>query len=360
MIKKFSTFTILLFSQFALAQVTITSSDIMGILGSTQVTESDTTENVQVDLGSSGANQTWDFTTVPTQIEHETHFIDPAGTPFENQFPDANFVQLLDISSGDTIQQFYMYASVLPSQFLQMGEGTVLNIPGEIDTSYYMMDNEEIALPFTYGTQWTHSTADTTDYGSVIMINERNTQSHIDAWGDVQVPAGTYACLRLREDITEISSTWSGGVQLYADTSHYIDYTWISKTGFVVCSIESQDGETNPNYTQAAYFNRLKSNVTAIAEESGRQAPERFRLDQNYPNPFNPQTTISYSLLEAGQVQITIYNSAGELVSTLVNEFKSAGNHAIQWNAQGLASGVYYYKISSAGSSAIRKSILLK
>lgn len=360
MVRYFATFTLILMLQTSMAQVTITSSDLLALIGSTHMSESDSSGNITINLGSTGANQIWDFTSIPTHLEQSTVFLNPSGTPFENDFPNANWVQLYDMSAGDTVQQFYNYSTISATLFNQIGDGTVLRIPGEVDTSFSNDDSEQIPLPLTYGAEWTTMTEDTTDFGGALSISERSSQSKIDAWGNVTVPAGTYASLRLREDIVEISSTWVGGFLLFSDTSSYIDYNWISKTGFVVCSIESQDGETNPNYNQAAYFNRLKSEVTAIASSSNSQPLNDFNLYQNYPNPFNPVTTISYFLKNADDVQISIYNNAGQFVSTLINEYQSAGNHSIQWNAQGLASGVYYYKLNSAGSSTIRKSILMK
>ncbi len=88
--------------------------------------------------------------------------------------------------------------------------------------------------------------------------------------------------------------------------------------------------------------------------------PIKFSLEQNYPNPFNPSTSIKYSIPSDGNVKLKIYNSAGEEISTLTNEFKTAGNHEIRFNASELASGVYYYRLESDGFNFTKKMILLK
>ena len=88
--------------------------------------------------------------------------------------------------------------------------------------------------------------------------------------------------------------------------------------------------------------------------------PDQFAILQNYPNPFNPVTTIDYSIPSKGDVKINIYNSLGEKIKTLVDEFKSAGSHEIIFNASSLTSGVYYYKIETKGFSATKKMVLLK
>lgn len=85
-----------------------------------------------------------------------------------------------------------------------------------------------------------------------------------------------------------------------------------------------------------------------------------FRLDQNYPNPFNPSTTISYSLSNAGNVKLTVYNSIGSKIATLVNEYKSAGKYSVQFNGNNLASGIYLYRLESGNYSTVKKLIVLK
>lgn len=85
-----------------------------------------------------------------------------------------------------------------------------------------------------------------------------------------------------------------------------------------------------------------------------------FELHQNYPNPFNPITTISYQLATAGDILLEIYNLRGQLISTLVNEFQTAGSHQIEWDARSLSSGVYLYKIHTGKFVSVKKGVLLK
>jgi pimeloyl-ACP methyl ester carboxylesterase len=80
---------------------------------------------------------------------------------------------------------------------------------------------------------------------------------------------------------------------------------------------------------------------------SGISMPEGFSLLQNYPNPFNPTTTISFDLPEASRVSLKIYDMLQREVATLINNDVSAGFHSFQWNAAGLSSGVYLYRITA-------------
>ncbi len=85
-----------------------------------------------------------------------------------------------------------------------------------------------------------------------------------------------------------------------------------------------------------------------------------FSLNQNYPNPFNPATRISFSISQGGFVNLTVYNELGEKAATLINESMSAGNHSVDFNASGLASGVYVYKLQSGSYISIKKMMLIK
>jgi len=96
-------------------------------------------------------------------------------------------------------------------------------------------------------------------------------------------------------------------------------------------------------------------------EESGDNGlPIEYNLYQNYPNPFNPTTTIRYSIINPNVVKIKIYDVLGREVRTLVNEFKQAGTYELQFSANGLASGIYLYRIESGSFVETKKMILLK
>lgn len=88
--------------------------------------------------------------------------------------------------------------------------------------------------------------------------------------------------------------------------------------------------------------------------------PVVYDLAQNFPNPFNPSTSIQFSIPEAGMVSLKIFNMLGEEVATLLNEYKSAGNYNVNFNAANLTSGVYVYKINAGNFSMSKKMMLMK
>jgi hypothetical protein len=88
--------------------------------------------------------------------------------------------------------------------------------------------------------------------------------------------------------------------------------------------------------------------------------PTSFKLDQNFPNPFNPSTKIRYSIPKASRVTLKIYDILGREVQTLVNEQQAPGQYTVTFNAQNLASGVYFYRISAGNFNEVKKLMLLK
>jgi hypothetical protein len=106
-------------------------------------------------------------------------------------------------------------------------------------------------------------------------------------------------------------------------------------------------------------------NLTPLANADNNAIPIVTTLQKNYPNPFNPETTIRYSLSEAGPIKLDVYNIKGQLVRKLVNEPKAAGNYTVVWNGkdeQGMnvSSGIYFYRMQTKNYSSTQKMMLMK
>lgn len=92
----------------------------------------------------------------------------------------------------------------------------------------------------------------------------------------------------------------------------------------------------------------------------GNNVPDKFSLGQNYPNPFNPTTKIKFDLAKNTNVSLVIYNSLGQQVKSLVNEFKSAGYYEAEFNASDLPSGTYFYRLTTDNFVETKKMLLVK
>lgn len=100
------------------------------------------------------------------------------------------------------------------------------------------------------------------------------------------------------------------------------------------------------------------ASITGVEDAS--QIVNKFSLSQNYPNPFNPSTTISYSIPEGRMVTLKVYDMLGKEVSMLLNEYKEAGNHSLQFNASQLPSGIYIYTLQAGEFRDSKKLLLIK
>jgi hypothetical protein len=136
------------------------------------------------------------------------------------------------------------------------------------------------------------------------------------------------------------------------DLDNLPDVSWPSSYTFptLTWKVSDLDWETPPNYSQIG---------TSV--EDVDQLPNTFKLNQNYPNPFNPTTTIAFELPVTSNVKLNVYNAIGQHVATLVNgKPMSAGVHAVGFNASGLASGLYIYRLEAGDFMQTRSMMLVK
>lgn len=130
----------------------------------------------------------------------------------------------------------------------------------------------------------------------------------------------------------------------------------ISSSGNSIGFYEStQSWRTTSDYPIKLVIERTTTDI-----DEDKNLISTYSLLQNYPNPFNPNTTISYSIANSEFVELKVYDLLGNQVSSLVNEYKSAGNYSTNFSASGLSSGIYFYRIRSGNFVQSKKLILLK
>ncbi len=109
----------------------------------------------------------------------------------------------------------------------------------------------------------------------------------------------------------------------------------------------------------AQYFH-FSADILLPGVEGSDVVVNKFNLEQNYPNPFNPSTVIQYSIPTSSYIQLSVYDVLGNEVATLVNEEKSAGSYEIEFKADGLTSGIYFYKLTAGSFVNTKKMLFLK
>lgn len=135
-----------------------------------------------------------------------------------------------------------------------------------------------------------------------------------------------------------------------------------SYTMFLGRSYEAGVTTYPPNDVNRTVFYAAAYTFTLTDVPGGKEGnvPQAFVLSQNYPNPFNPATKISFTLPVGSDVTLKVYNMLGQEVATVVNGYRSAGTYEVEFNAAGLASGVYYYTLRAGSFTATRKMLLTK
>jgi choice-of-anchor A domain-containing protein/uncharacterized repeat protein (TIGR01451 family) len=152
-------------------------------------------------------------------------------------------------------------------------------------------------------------------------------------------------------------SSWNSGV--FASTNTGNNWESLGMQGMAVSSVII-DSKSNQVVVGTAYGELFNRPAVIVGVDNELINIKSFGIQQNYPNPFNPNTTIRYNIPKAANVKLEIYDILGRLVTTLVDTYQQAGEYNITFNANGLTSGIYLYKITTDFNSAVKKMVLVK
>ncbi|MBI1806972.1 MAG: T9SS type A sorting domain-containing protein [Ignavibacteria bacterium] len=127
--------------------------------------------------------------------------------------------------------------------------------------------------------------------------------------------------------------------------------------GYYISATATDTGNNTSEFSR-----NLAVGTTTSVQDQGIELPTRYALEQNYPNPFNPATFIWYLLPASGHVTLKIYDMIGQEVATLIDGEQEAGYQSVEWNVpqSGIASGVYFYRMTAGPFTEMRKLMLLK
>lgn len=358
--------SLFLFSTTIHSQVTITEPDIANIfaVGKSWLQMGSDEPQASMNVGApSGSSQNWIVPSINWEDTVTLINIAPGSTLYQSYFPAATHAQY---ASGEVMgfpATLYAYFSLTSAALTALGN--VIRIQSTTIDTFFVEINEEIVfdLPIGYG-YFILVARDSTDLGGGMWSIFTRTRTS-DAFGNITMPFGSYASLRITE--TDETKIYSGGTVI--NEFGTTNFTWIAPDGGVFQGdIDSSSVTTG---TLPLYRTSLIQWVptTNIDADTDLSHPSDFELYQNYPNPFNPSTIISYSLPFESDVKLYIHNVLGEKIAELVSAKQSAGTYGVTWDAAGYATGIYFYtletkSIDNAASQKeyrkIKKMILIK
>ena len=202
---------------------------------------------------------------------------------------------------------------------------------------------------------------------SVYLATDKNREVFAVQYVTTQTVGSNYCDIFMQT--RTLDGNWSAPMNLTQtenkneNGSHLAPYLGGSNGSYTAYSMYFyQTGQTGPVPDPAVstdlFIAAVPLNITGVEDEI--TANFDFSLEQNYPNPFNPTTTIKYSVPEAGFVTLKVYDVLGSEVATLVNDNMTVGQHTVNFNAAGLASGMYIYKIQAGNFQSVKKMMLMK
>ncbi|MGA2625140.1 MAG: T9SS type A sorting domain-containing protein [Bacteroidota bacterium] len=125
----------------------------------------------------------------------------------------------------------------------------------------------------------------------------------------------------------------------------------------VMCYVSGYSVDAGPHNLVNNVRNLFLSSVVG---QKNKPIPSTYQLYQNYPNPFNPITDFEFRIANFGFVSLKVYDELGREVATLVNEVKQPGEYTVRWNAEGIASGIYFYRLTTPTFTETKRMVLMK
>lgn len=255
------------------------------------------------------------------------------------------------VTVSGTVYEDYGYTVISglsdPSDVINHGQANVMIEPEVLTTS-------EIAT-MSSGTlpaeQW-ESVLITYENVTVTDLNADGAEGPVsNNYGEILVADGSSSPTRveLQDGNHTYNNEWTAGL---SGTELKVNDTFTSLTGILYFSFSNYKLIPRTDADFVGYTTGVEVYDSAI--------PTDYAVSQNYPNPFNPSTTIRFSIPEAGNVSLWVYNVLGQQVAELINEQKNAGTYNVTFDAARLSSGIYFYQIQSGKYSETRKMILLK
>jgi len=359
----------MLLSLPSFGQITITraaafppGTSIIGQSRTLQTFESRTdTAGIRALINRSGANQTWDlraggrvFVSTPPA---DLRYLAPSSISGVT-VPGANLVVRTGFVGSDTA--VVLFANLSDSELQNISVGSVLARTNAFLATTFTNTPPipTLRFPLTSTSTWSGSSQNSVQVpGSGPLVTNVNYTYTVDGWGTLITPANPAGVQVLRLRSTVVGSVV--GLPLPPSTSAV--YTFLDANATALAVIEDAPVLPISIPGVASGMSVSYSTFTPLAvRELGGEKPTTFTLEQNYPNPFNPSTLIRYSLPSTEQVSLKVFDMLGREVAVLVNVRQAAGRYEVSFNATGLPTGLYFYRLQAGSYSETRKMMLVR
>ncbi len=305
-------------------------------------------DTVNILQGNAGANQTWSYLNLTRVDSTDVTFVSSASTPYSGQFATSNVASSNDNSS-------FNYFTTSATNILFNGNGNPAVVIPYSNPQLYMQ------YPFTYNTSFSDNFGSNYISNGTPTVRSGTINVTGDAWGTINLPIGSFPnALRVKYIIsTKDSSNPGAPIVFVTNTTSYVWFVPGKKYPVfeIVYSTLLFNGTL---FASSKTVNYNASSTPIGIQQISTEVPDDYDLSQNYPNPFNPNTVIRFQIRRSSDVRLVVYDILGKQITELVNQNKNAGTYEVDWNASGIPSGVYYYKLSAGDYSETKKMILIK
>lgn len=343
----------------ALSQITIGNNDLENYFGvgkSWMLYEnSGGAKGIYVGVPSTSAAQTWTVPAMTFTDSSRSDNVSLSSCAYSANFPGATYVQKTISGLTGGTREVFRFVRVSNDTLYTLGGaehlfGTHNGLPVDtslVDHSSDIMD----VLPWKLG-QSRISSLDTTEEAGGMTKIEKVIKA-CDAFGTLNLPRGSFQALRMKS--TDINYYYSGSTLVSVDTSYYFEFMTREGQRVEVDGVSENSETVDAGSITITY---VVNTPTAVTHR--RPTPATFSLGQNYPNPFNPTTSVSFEIPATSHVTLRVYDALGREVRTLVNEVKQPGKYRVRFDAAGLPSGMYLYRLVAGTYSATKKLMLTK
>jgi len=332
-----------LLTQAGLSQVTIQRQDVLKIFTPGGLHFYTPGAQGTFDIGKPGGPQVYDFSSISLSNPSISYNYEVSTIPLLAPRYPAGCVTMGDTPS--TIEQNPVFLFNTDTMYV-VGHAT---LSPEESFSHYTPWEIVAPFPIQYGaaiTQNIELRETTYTAGSQVQwadVSSSEEFTIVDGYGTLRLATGDYECLRAKKEHRG-----------YGDK----EFLYLTREGAFVGV--GGVALTDPDSGQIAGGMQilLAASLVGVHEQSGQ--PHAFRLEQNFPNPFNPSTRISFQLPASVHARLTVYDLFGREVAVLVDEVRSPGAYEVEFAADGLSSGVYFYRLTAGEYVQTQRALLMK